>query len=598
MIRSVLKFIFRTLYGIFAFIGFGIIFLVFILSAGLTYLGVGPFSSLPLPLNKDSILTLNLNSSYVEHADSDGLQALLMGKDASLYDMVVAIRKAGRDPKVKGLVARIEQPALGTAQIQELRDAVLEFRKSGKPSWCYSDSFGELSQGTGLYYIASAFEQIWLQPLGSVNLTGVKIEIPFGKEALEKLDVKAEVIQKKEYKSYTDMFTRDDFSEHSKESYQAVIDSILSQVVDGIAKDRKMPHDQVRSLIANGPYFTEEALALKLIDRIDYRQNLITAIHEKLGEDIKFLPVSSYFNTLIRWIHGSKVALIFGSGIIFRDESGLLLGGTGLSSDDIYKAFQLAGKDPDVKAIVFRINSEGGSPSASESIYSIINYAKEHWKKPVIISMSDAAASGGYWISLAGTKIVAQPATLTGSIGVFGGKFVLKGLFEKLGIKWGEVSTSENAMMWSLNESYTPAQWVKLNAYMDQIYDGFTSRVAKSRKLSPEQVEKVARGRVWTGEQALALGLVDQLGGIQTAIDLAIKEAGLEKDADVGVQVYPRHRSILEKFAVSLDSAEDGTSFQIGIFGNIMSSIKRISDVLGSLVPQQDAVYHPLGKVK
>ena len=592
MIRTIFGYIFSIFYWICAFIGFVIVALILVL-----YLGyVKPFSPSPKLVSRDSVLSLTLNGSYVEHADSKGIESLFLGKNASLYDLTQAIYEAARDDKIKGLAIRIDAPSLGTAQLQELRDALLAFRREGKPSWCYADTFGEMSSGTALYYLATACQEIWLQPLGTVNLTGINIEVPFGKEALEKLSVKPEIVQRKEYKSFVEMFVREDFSEANREALQAVADSTLSQVVEGIAKERKISHDQVRFIINNGPYLTQEALASKLVDRIDSRQNLMPAIQEKLGQHIVLMGIGSYLETLSPKVKGDKIALIFGSGTIQRDGKGSLLDEVVIASNSTYKAFQLAIHDKDVKAIVYRVNSSGGSPVASETIYSIINYAKKHAKKPVIVSMSDAAASGGYWISMGASKIVAQPATLTGSIGVFGGKFILSGLLEKLGVKWGHISTGENATMWSFYESFTPAQWVKLNALMDQIYKEFTTRVAENRKMTPEQVEKVARGRVWTGEQALALGLVDQLGGLHTAIELAKKEAELPLDA--GVQVFPPHKTFLESFASVFEKEEEESLYEVGVLETIVRPLKKVLMVFTLLLSSQEVLYAPLGETK
>lgn len=592
MIRAFFRLIFHVFYWICAFMGFGILCLILVIY----FTKLWPFAPSSKPLKHDAVLSLTLNGPYVEHASSKGIESLLLGKNASLYDVTHAIIHAAHDERIKGLVVRIESPSLGVAQVQELRDALLVFRKSGKPSWCYTDTFGDLSLGTGLYYLATACQEIWLQPLGTVNLTGLTMEVPFAKGALEKLDVKPEIIQRKEYKSFVEMFTRDDFSDANRESLQAIADSILSQFVDGIAKERNILHDQVRLLINNGPYLTQEALTAKLVDRIDFRQNLAPAIREKLGANITFTGIGTYLDTLHHPIKGHKVALIFGSGTIQRDGGESSWHEIVIAADATYKAFQLAIEDKDVKAVVYRINSGGGSPVASETIYSIINYTKEHAKKPVIISMSDAAASGGYWISVAGSKIVAQPATLTGSIGVFGGKILLSGLFEKLGVKWGHVSTSENATMWSFNEPYTPAQWGKLNALMDHIYENFTTRVAKGRKMTSQQVEKVARGRVWTGEQALALGLVDQLGGLHAAIDLAKKEANLPLDA--GVQLFPPHKTFFESLSSFFEDNEEDSLHEVGIFGTFLRPLKKIWMTLTFLLSSQEVLYAPLGEVK
>lgn len=594
MIRSVFRFIFRTLFWVCALVGFIIIAFFLMLYLSKTWPFEGPLK----PLAHESVLTINLKGQYLEHTSSGGLGALLLGKEASLYNLTRAILHAAQDKKIKGIVVNLESPSLGAAQIQEVRDALMAFRKAGKQSWCYSDSFGESGGGTGLYYLATSCQHIWLQPIGAVNLTGLSMEAPFAKGALEKLNVKPEMVQRKEYKSYLEMYTREGFSEYSREENQAIMDSILSQYVDGIAKERVIPHEQVRLLIENGPYLTEEALKEKLVDSINFRHNLKPTIQKALGKHIKFIALEPYLATLPSKKEGSKVALIFGSGTIMRDgkESSPMTEVT-ITANEAYKAFQLAIDDKDVKAIVYRLNTGGGSPVASETIAGVIDYAKHHANKPVIISMSDAAASGGYWISAAGSKIIAQPATLTGSIGVFGGKFVISGLLDKLGIKFGQISTSENAGMWSMAQSFTPNQWLKLNTLMDHIYNNFTKRVALGRNMTPEQVEKVAKGRVWTGEQALALGLVDQLGGLHTALDLAKKEVGLPVDAEV--KIYPAPKSVLEALASFVGGEDDDNlSLEAGLLGSILNPFKKILAVLTMLLSSQEMVYAPIGEVR
>jgi len=588
MIRSFFRFIFRSIFWIFFFIGLS----VFTLSA------IGYFLFMPSSkkMAHDAVLSITLNGPYVEQADPKGIESLFIGKDGSLYTLTNALYHAAQDKSIKGIIVKLESPLLGTAQIQEVRDALLAFRKAGKPSWCYTDSFGVGSSATGLYYLATACNQIWLQDLGSLNLTGINMEVPFAKEALEKLDLKFEMVHRKEYKSYVEMFTHDDFSEPNREALQAISDSILSQFVEGIAKERQISHDHVRLLISNGPYLTHEALAEKLVDRVDYYHNLMPAVQEKLGKHTPIVGLSKYLDRIREYKKGPKIALIFGSGTILRDGKASLLNEVAIFSNSTYKTFQTAINDKDINAIVYRINSSGGSPIASETIASIIHYAKDHGHKPVIISMSDTAASGAYWIATAGSKIVAQPATLTGSIGVFGGKLTVDGLFEKLGIKWRHLSTSENATMWSMNQSYTPAQWVKLNALLDQIYKGFTSRVAKTRHMTPEQVEKVARGRVWTGEQALALGLVDQLGGLQLALDLARTAGGLSPDA--GIQIYPKPKTLFESIASLFEPEEEESFTDSGLLGTALNPFRKIWAVLTMLVSSQEILYAPIGEVK
>lgn len=592
MIRTAFRFVFSSFFWICAVIGFFILLIFLTLYLGYSSL----FSPSIQPLKQDSILSITLNGKYIEHADSSGLESLLLGKSASLYDLTRAIEHAAHNDKIKGMVVHMESPHLGMGQLQELRDALLTFHKAGKPSWCYTDTFEQSASGTGLYYLATACEQIWLQPLGTVNLTGIKTDVMFAKNALDKLDVKVEFAQRKEYKSFIEMFTRDDFSEASREEHQALVDSILGQVVDGIAKARNFSHDHVRFLIANGPYLTAAALKEKLVDHLGFRQELVPAIREKLGQHVSFTTIGHYLTALPSEEKSDKIALIFGSGLIQRDGGSSALQDLVLSSGAIYNAFQLALQDPLVKAIVLRINSGGGSHIAAETIYSMIHYAREHAKKPVVISMSDAAASGGYWISIAGSKIVAQPATLTGSIGVFGGKYVFSGLLEKMGINFSAISTSENATMWDFNKSFTPAQWIVLNALMDEIYEGFTNRVAKDRQMSPEQVEKVARGRVWTGEQALALGLVDQLGGISTAIELAKREANLKPDAHV--EVYPKHKTFFDGIASLFTHEEENTFSTDGILGTFLTPFRKIMMAFTLLFSSQETLFTPVGEVK
>lgn len=581
MIRKFFRFIFSLFFWICAFVGFLIIALVLslILASG------SFFKASDKTLKNPSVLTLTLDGTHVEHTDEKGLGALFLGKKASLYNLTRAIHHAAHDDKIKGLLIRLETPKLGAAQTQELRDALLAFRKSGKPSWCYTDTFGEMSSGTKLYYLATGCDEIWVQPIGTVNLTGLSVQQPFGKEALEKLGVQPELAHRKEYKSYVEMFTHEDFSKPSRDALQAVMDSILSQLVDGIAKARKLSHDQVRHLINNGPYLLGEIKQANLIDRIDYRYNLKPYIQQKLGPAITFVGLSSYLDTLPSKTKGDKVALIFGSGKIARDGEGSLLDDLKITSNSTYKTFEKVMKDKEVKAIVYRINSTGGSPIASESIASLIEDVQEKTGKPVIISMSDAAASGGYLISSVGAKIVAQPATLTGSIGAFGGKFVPTELFDKLGVKWREISTSDNASMWSINESYTPAQWIKINALMDEIYESFVARVSKGRKMTIEQVEKVARGRVWTGEQALALNLVDQLGDLQAAIALAREEANLPPHA--GVQVYPLRKNLMEVLFDLFEENDEEPLYSAGLLGSFLTPVKRISAVFEMLISSE-----------
>jgi len=547
MIRKLLRAVARLIVWVCTFVGFVIV-------SGALCLYLMNREHQPKSLAHDTVLTLTLEGSYVDHHTGlPGLSAIATGGQGSLYDVTRAIMHGAKDKKVVGLILRIETPSLSTAQIQEIRDALLVFQKEGKPAWCYTDSFGELGSGTGLYYLATACPHITVQPLGMVNLIGISMESPFAKGALDKLGVVPNLIQKKEYKSYEEIFTREDFSLPAREALQATVDSFLSQIVDGIAQARKLPPDHVRALIETGPYVLEAAKTSRLIDKIGFYDDLLADLKKNFDTSMDYMDVDAYLKTLPLDLPGEGIALIFGTGTIQREKSPVFGGEATIDTETLCTAFQDAADDPHVKAIVFRIDSPGGSPLASETI----RHALEQVKKPIIISMGSAAASGGYWIALPGSQIVAQPATLTGSIGAMGGKFVLAGLFEKLGIHWGRVSTHENATLGSFSDPYTPLQQAQVDLWIQQIYDAFVSRVSKSRHMTPEQVEKVARGRVWTGEQAFALGLVDHLGGLHTAIGMAQKVAGLPMDAPL--HLFPKPRSLLETLAEVVSGAHEAS---------------------------------------
>lgn len=592
MIRSFLRGLFKTFYVLLASIGFLILCVGFFL-----YHKMDSNHSKIHPLTKDTVLTLTLNGNYEDHPNLSPLNSLLSKQENSIYELTHTLKLASQDSKVKGLIIQLNLPEIGFAQIQELRDSLYAFRQAGKFILFYTDSFGETGPATGLYYLATVSNEIWMQPIGILNSSGLNMEVPFAKGALEKLDVKPIFGQRKEYKSYIETFTRDDFSPESKESLQAILASLNDQIIEGISQGRQLPRHIVQDYIHKNPFLAKEALQYKMIDKLDYRHNLKTAALQKAGKIVEFLPFHKYGQSLPSSVQGQKIALIFGHGAIVQEQNESdALNSDVIGSNTTYTNFKNAIDDKNIKAIVYRVNSPGGSPTASETIASVINLAKERGK-PVIISMSDYAASGGYWISLAGTKIVAQPGTLTGSIGVFSGKFVLTGLWDKLGIKWGSIKSGENADMWSANSSFSPAAWDKLNNWLDDIYATFTKKVAESRHLTAEQVEKISRGRVWTGEQALALGLVDQLGGIEQAIILAKQEASLPQNT--AVEVYPTQKTIIEKLIALLSGENPHSDISSFILAPFKALRLFLSPFLGLIsYTHQDVLEAPIVHVK
>jgi protease-4 len=427
---------------------------------------------------------------------------------------------------------------------QELRDAVLAFRKSNKRTVIFSSSFGEFGAATIPYYVASAFQEIWLQPSGDIGLTGFMAESPFFKGTLDLLDVKPQFGARYEYKSAIDIFTQTKFTKENRESIQQLIDSWTRQVVTGIAQDRNLKPEQVKALIDRAPLMADEAKSAGLVDRLAYWDELEKSLTEGQAKLVEF---NRYAARAKPEPNAVKVALIYGVGAVQRGDGNAspLADGAVMSAEKTTKAFRDAVKDPLVKAILFRIDSPGGSYTASDSIWREVGNARSAGK-PVIVSMGDVAASGGYFAAMAADRIVAQPGTITGSIGVFAGKMVVADFWKKLGVSWDEVHSGQNAGMWSSNSPFSAAAWDRMNAMLDHIYADFTSKAGKGRNIKPDDMDKIARGRIWPGEEAKRIGLIDQTGGYETAIGLIRELTRLPSQMPVDLVPFPRAKTPLE----------------------------------------------------
>lgn len=494
------------------------------------------------------VLTLDFTMPIVERPRdfSLSLPALLdEEEETTLFSIVRALDAAKDDPKVKGVVARFSNYASPKFfQTQEITAALQRFRASNKPTYSFASSYGNFARGGALYALASQFEHRWLQPVGVVGLTGLGIEAPFGKTALEKIGVKADFLRREEYKSVMENVSRDSFSPAVRSNMESLIGSLHSQIAQGIAQGLKLDEKQAKALIANGPYTANEALKTGLVTKIGYEDELEKVIDEKAGKDSAYVDPDTY----LYLAHRDKeektkadVALIFAEGIINDAPS---RGPYSLTKDDvidtesIVEAFAQAAEDKDIKAILFRVDSPGGSPVASETIRRALIKAKEA-KKPVFVSMGNVAASGGYWISMDADYIVANPSTVTGSIGVVGGKFVLGGLYDKFDIKWDGIATSDNAKFFSTREAFGPKGEERLNAMLDETYNAFLANVSSARKIPLEKMKDVAKGRVYTGELALKAGLVDELGGLDTAIQALKKKLDLQPTDKIALYPLP-----------------------------------------------------------
>lgn len=495
-----------------------------------------------------TVLELDLERTLRERAPADLMARVLGGGGgANVADLVAALERAAGDERVAGLVARIGGAAPGMARTQELRDAVAAFRASGKFAVAYAESFGEFGPGNQGYYLATAFDEVWLQPSGDVGLTGLMMQALFVRGALDKVEVDVRMDHRYEYKNALNMYTERSYTPAHREASEAVLKSMFDQLVEGIAAGRGLAPEAVRTLVDRGPFLGPEALAERLVDRLGYRDEVIAHVKEKAGEGARLLYHDQYLERAGRpHARGPRIAVVYGLGPVARGASGFdpLFRETTMGSDTVAAALSAATLDPEVKAILFRVDSPGGSYVASDAIWRETVRAKEAGK-PVIVTMGNVAGSGGYFVAMAATKIVAQPGTITGSIGVLGGKLLTRKLLGNLGVTYDAVMSSSNADFFSDTHDYSERGWERFQAWLDRVYVDFTEKVAAGRGLPIEKVREVAKGRIWTGADALRLGLVDELGGWPVALRLAKEAAGIAADAEVELKVYPAEKSLL-----------------------------------------------------
>jgi protease-4 len=537
------------------------------------------------------ILEVNLETSMVEDAPDDPFAKLQGARIPVLRDIVEALDKAKDDSRVAGIVARIGAVPLSMAQAQEIRDAILAFRDKKKFAIVYSETFGEFGPGNGAYYLATAFDEIWLQPSGDVGLLGLNAEAMFVRGTLDKLGLVPRMDQRYEYKSAMNMYTDKKFTPAGKEATTKVMTSTFAQLVKGIAQGRKLQESQVTALIDKGPFLGKEALDAKLIDGVAYRDEVYAKVKEK-GSGAELLYLDKYLDRAGRpHQSGPTVALIYGLGAVHRGKSGFdpLGSGPSMGSETVAAAFRQAIDDKSVKAILFRVDSPGGSYVASDTIWRETMRAKKAGK-PVIVSMSSVAGSGGYFVAMAADKIVAQPGTITGSIGVLGGKQLTNGFWEKLGISWDGVHTSANARMFSGTHDFTEEEWARFQAWLDRVYDDFTTKVADGRKMPKDKVHQVAKGRIWTGEDAKALGLVDELGGYATALKLAKQAIKVGENEDVRLRVFPRKKTTLEAITALLegDQSDSSESKQAEFSARLITELRPVFQVLRAMGVNDD----------
>jgi protease IV len=496
------------------------------------------------------VLELELTRTLEEDVAEDPLTGAFNGEALTVRDVVDALERAAGDARVKALVVRVADAPGSVAVVQEVRDAVKAFRARGKRAVAYTDTFGEGASGMGAYYLASAFDAVYVQPSGDVSITGIGTETPFLRDAFERFGVKPQMGKRYEYKAAVNSYTEQTYTAAHREEFERYFTSVLEQMAQGVAEGRGLGVEAVRAAIDEAPLSAERALELKLVDGLLYRDEVYARVKEAAGAGARLLFARKYLERAGRpHEEGPVVALIYGAGGISRGRSGPAtpLADEGrLGADTVAAALRKAVEDPRVKAILLRVDSPGGSYVASDTMRREVQRAREQGK-PVIVSMGTYAASGGYFLAMEADKIVAQPGTLTGSIGVYGGKMVTQGAWDKLGVSWEPLGAGRNATMYSTARDFTPEQLAKNEASLDRIYADFTTRAAAGRKLPVEQLREVARGRIWSGADARERGLVDELGGFAVALRLA-REAAKLPDA-VRVELFPRKKGTAEMVA-------------------------------------------------
>lgn len=529
---------------------------ILILGGVLVLAGLGALmKGKTVSVKADSTLVLVLDRPIQEPQPDPFMTEFFHARIYCVYDVVSALDRAAKDDRIKSVLLDVSSFPSGLGKIQELRDAVERFKASKKPVWAYFES-----AHTGGYYLATEADKIYAPPSADLLLVGPVAEMPFLRGVLDKVHVQPQLYHIGDYKSYSDTFMRKDMSDAQREATDAILDSFYRQIVEGISKSRRLTPDQVRSAIDQAFYWGKQLKDLGLVDDLLYRDQVEDGLKKVNGTPDKWRRV--YLEDYIKdqrsdLAAGARksIALVLASGGIVSGE-GSAQGGMGseenIGSDTMVRMLRKVGEDKDIAAVVLRVDSPGGSGLASDVIWRQVQILRK--SKPVVVSMSDVAGSGGYYIAMGADAIVAQPSTITGSIGVVSGKFVIKGLLDFVDYRQETMMRGANSDIFSGYTPFTPEQEKLVLGQMAGFYKTFVSKAAEGRKMSYESIDKIGQGRIWSGEDALKIGLVDRLGGMDTAIALAKEKAKLGKDEPVRIKLYPRPKGLFESF---LQSAPD-----------------------------------------
>jgi protease-4 len=519
-------------------------------------------------ISSNSALVLDLDGTISEQRPADLSGVLFGSQTLVLHQITDSIDQARTDSRIKALVVRIAPLDTGWAKLEEIHSHLLAFRASGKPSICYLGYDGVEDPE---YYVASACDQIWLGPTNTLGVRGMMAEALFLRGTLDKLKVVPDMYHIAEYKAATNQYTEKKFTPAHREEVQSLLTSTYDQFLTEVSAARRMDRSAFAALVEQGPFLPQEAMQHKLVDRLAYWDQVQSYVRQIAG-DWNPVSFSQYRQTLSNGF-GPQIAVVYASGEIVSGDSQVSPSGASLmGGDSVASDLRHAREDSSIKAIVLRVNSPGGSAVASDVIRREVELARR--EKPVVVSMSDVAASGGYWISMSADKIVADPATITASIGVLSGKFNLSGLYQMLGLSTDYVATSGNATMYSDQQNFTPAQQKIVQKMLDDTYANFTRGVAQGRKMPLAEVDKIAKGRVWSGEDAKQIDLVDYLGGLDRAIAVAKNLAHIPASESVELVRMPKPKTF---FDLLLERAQDQTFVPEDEAATIQAMLRRIS---------------------
>ncbi len=520
----------------------------------------------------NSVLALRVAGPLPDYVPEDLFRRFFGGADQSLTNLLVQFKKAKADKRIKAILVEIDISGAGWGKAEEIRDAIADFRSSGKQVYAYME-YGMNKE----YYIASACDRIFVAPPGELFINGLAADVMFFRGSLDKLGVYPDMYQIGKYKSAGDTFTRKDMSEAHREYINSLLDDLFSRYVEAIAKARSKSPEDVRAIIDNSPYSAPKAKEAGLIDGVGYRDEIEKELKTKLGyketDDLRLVKASEYRKVEPESLglnKGERIAVIYATGDIGSGKSeNSPTGDQSIGSDTLTKALKDARDDKTIKAIVLRVDSPGGTGLASDIIWHAVEAAKQ--KKPVVVSMADVAASGGYYISAGASKIIAQPSTITGSIGVVAGKPVIKGFYDWIGVSNEYVLRGKQAGMFRETEKFTPEERAKFEEWIkNTYYQDFVPKVAKGRNKDAAYIDSVAQGRVWTGAQGKERALVDEFGGLDRAIEVAKQLANIPADKGVQRVILPYPTPLLQEL---MSGSSDNTSTHLQPQGAVFAAL-------------------------